>query len=623
MKLLGSLTNRIFYASAALTVLCITAAIYLVNARVTASAEEELRRGLFQTGEVVDQQTATASTLFAVLARQIADAPTLKAAVDTADPPTVEPIAREYGHRIESDLFLVTHRSGRVLFARWPAGGGYVVDPGPAIRDAVEGRENTTFWPHADGVLQIVNVPISAGTPPDIIGTVSVGFMFDRRMAERFKRLTGSEIAFGMGGRVVVSTLPGAGRCVLERKGSADPISRVSVGEDEYLALLRPLAADPTSSFFGAVETSSAAPASPIGMDDGHPVAVILRSRTERLGFLRPVRAALVATGVAVVLLATFVSYGIARTITRPLDAITAAMREMATTGDLTRSIDWRETRWDDEDARLLARTFNTLTDSVTRFQRQAAERERLSALGRLSTVIAHEVRNPLMIIRGSLRLLTRGGASAADIREAAADIDEEVSRLDRLVNDVLDFARPLRFELAGADVNQVCAESAAAAAGGEEGAIRLKLDPLLPEVITDHERLRTALVNLLVNARQAVAAREKRSEALAPGPGAGTGDVRSDIELSTRRLSAECFEIAVRDTGVGIEAADLPRVFEPYFTTRRSGTGLGLAISRNILEGLGGAIRISSTMGNGTEIRIELPLDSERRHRRNGYDSP
>ncbi len=78
-------------------------------------------------------------------------------------------------------------------------------------------------------------------------------------------------------------------------------------------------------------------------------------------------------------------------------------MREMAATGDLTRRVSLKSRPWDDEDARLLASTFNTLTESIARFQREAAQKERLSALGRLSTVIAHEIRNPLMIIKSSL----------------------------------------------------------------------------------------------------------------------------------------------------------------------------------------------------------------------------
>ena len=164
-------------------------------------------------------------------------------------------------------------------------------------------------------------------------------------------------------------------------------------------------------------------------------------------------------------LLATLLSFAVARTITRPLAAITDVMREVAATGDLTRKIVARTgRRWHDEDARLLATTFNTLTESIARSQREMSQKERLSSLGRLSTVIAHEVRNPLMIIKAALHALRQPDVGPTTLREAVADIDGEVVRLNRIVNDVLDFARPIRFELAPTDMNALCRESAAAA---------------------------------------------------------------------------------------------------------------------------------------------------------------
>ena len=204
-------------------------------------------------------------------------------------------------------------------------------------------------------------------------------------------------------------------------------------------------------------------------------------------------------------------SYAVARTVTRPLGAITATMREMASTGDLTRRIALSpNARWEDEDARLLATTFNSMTDSIARFQREAAQRERLSSLGRLSTVVAHEIRNPLMIIKTALRSLKQDPVQPAQVRAAVADIDEEVARLNRIVSEVLDFARPIKFELGPVDLNAL-AEDAARAVGATEGPaveIRLELAANLPPVVTDGERLRLVLVNILTNARHAVLAR-------------------------------------------------------------------------------------------------------------------
>jgi two-component system sensor histidine kinase HydH len=249
---------------------------------------------------------------------------------------------------------------------------------------------------------------------------------------------------------------------------------------------------------------------------------------------------------------------------------------------------------WEDEDATLLANTFNTLTDSIARFQREAAQRERLSSLGRLSTVVAHEIRNPLMIIKASLRTLGNANVSRAEMRQALTDVDEEVARLNRVVHDVLDFARPIRFDYATTDVNAVCVDAEhATREAAPRTTVDLKTDAALRPVVTDAERLRTALVNILTNARHAVA------------DGASGGPA---IELHTMRAANGDTTIIVRDQGSGIKPEDMSRVFDPYFTTKRTGSGLGLAIAKNIIEGMGGSIVLRSQPNQGTEIRIDLP---------------
>ncbi len=310
---------------------------------------------------------------------------------------------------------------------------------------------------------------------------------------------------------------------------------------------------------------------------------------------------------VVAVLLATILSYGVALTMTRPLAAVTTAMREVAATGDLTRRVALKSRAWDDEDARLLASTFNTLTKSVARFQREAAQKDRLSALGRLSTVIAHEIRNPLMIIRASLSTLWRDRITASERREAVLDIDEETTRLNRLVTEVLDFARPIRFELAEADLNQICRASAEAAWTGHPSPdVTFDLDSTMPPVITDAERLRTALVNVLTNARHAVLA-VASADTGTDGRAVMVTAAEPGVHVQSR-ASAGRTTIAIRDRGIGIAPEDMPHIFDPYFTTRRAGTGLGLPIAKNIVEGLGGTLAVSSRRGEGTEIRIDLP---------------
>jgi signal transduction histidine kinase len=311
------------------------------------------------------------------------------------------------------------------------------------------------------------------------------------------------------------------------------------------------------------------------------------------LRFLPALRWQIIVTGLAAVLVATVVGYLVARTVTRPVRALTATMREMAATGDLARAVP-SVRPWDDEDARLLAATFRQLTAAIDRFQKEAAQRERLSSLGRLSTVVAHEIRNPLMIIKGAVRTLRR--QTAPDVVELASSIDEEVARLNRVVTGVLDFARPITLDLAPDDLATICQDAAQAArASAEDLPIAVDTADLRAAVVTDAERVRAVLVNVLGNAQQAVRA-------------AGRPIDGTSICMRLRRAGDGRWRIDVADTGGGIAPDDLPRIFDPFFTTRRGGSGLGLAIARNIIEGLGGTITIESQLGAGTTVRIELP---------------
>jgi signal transduction histidine kinase len=578
MMLFSSLTNRIFLASALLAIVAIGLAMYLVSARVTREAEAELERGLIQSGALVEEHRRALSHDFLLLARLVADLPKFKAAVETQDAPTVRPIAEDYRRQLDADLLLVTDRRGERLYGNYDGGAEGQL---PAIAEALQGHEAAAFWPHPRGILEVVTVPIAVGREvPEVLGTLSAGFLLDDRRAEQFKRATASEIAFAAGGRIRGATLPAPAREALARHARRSGISRVLVGTEEFM-----MTAVPLSLALGA------------GARSAEPLALVLRSRAGQLRSLRAIRTTLLATAGLAVLLATILSYAVARSVTRPLGAITAAMREMAATGDLTRHIALRGPAWwQDEDALLLASTFNTLIDSIARFQRETAQRERLLSLGRLSTIVAHEVRNPLMIIKAALRSLGPQ-TPAAELSEAAADINEQVDRLNRIVHDVLDFARPVRFDLAPADLAEVCRAAAAAVSAGEATGAMIAVHAEHLPVVTDAERLRAALVNVLANAVEAVRARP----AAAP-PAAGF-----DVVVTATATADGGATIAVRDHGTGVDPEHARQMFEPYFTTRRTGTGLGLPITRNIVEGLGGTITIRHE-NPGTTVEITLP---------------
>ena len=164
----------------------------------------------------------------------------------------------------------------------------------------------------------------------------------------------------------------------------------------------------------------------------------------------------------------------------------------------------------EDEDARLLTGTFHALTGSLERFQREAAQRERLSSLGRLSTVIAHEIRNPLIIIKGPLRSLRRGSAAPEEVASVAADIEGEVTRLNKVAWRRARLAEPIAFTYDVVEVNRLVRDAAQAVVASQAGppdvVVELPTPSPRPPMAS---RLRQVVINLVTNARDAVAARQ------------------------------------------------------------------------------------------------------------------
>lgn len=563
MRLLSSLRGRVFLASALVALACAALALRLVSAGLEATIDRDLQAGLERSERLLLEQHRARVEALATVARLVADLPRLKAAVETGDAPTVEPLAREYQAYAGADLLHLSDAAGRTLARLGP------VTPAPdAVARALRGHEAASLVSEPAGLFEVVSVPVSVGPGAgDVLGTLSVGLALDRSLARRLGASIDGHAAILEAGRVRASSLEGLDGAALAAAPAGSVFSARADGE-EYVALKRPL-------HEGA---------------DG-PWVVALRSRTERLRVLGALRVALLVALALSVGLGVALSWAVARSVTRPLDAITAGMRRAAATGDLGQALELRGA-WVDEDARTLASTFNGLLEALDRFRREHARRERLESLGRLSTVIAHELRNPLMIIRSALPALRTAGTPEPERAEAWADVDAETRRIDRIVGDVLDFAREVRVEPRDCDLAPVVREACEVALERHGAAWAAQLDPRAGPAFTDPERVRQVLLALLDNAREASA------EA---GPPAPAVEVR--LAREGGRLSIE-----VADRGPGLPPDTLAQVFEPYFTTKRRGTGLGLAIARNVSEALGGHLGARPREGGGAVFRLDLP---------------
>jgi signal transduction histidine kinase len=249
-------------------------------------------------------------------------------------------------------------------------------------------------------------------------------------------------------------------------------------------------------------------------------------------------------------------------------------------------------------------------------------ERDRLAALGQMAAGLAHEIRNPLGAIKGAAQLLlppTDGEPSSSGKSDATGDgarefltiIVDEANRLNRVVSQFLDYARPFRGDLAPLDVNDVVRKTAQlitpppiAASDGEPAKppveVVLSLADDLPRVRADAEQLRQVFLNLALNAVQAM---EK----------GGRLQISTALRKGNRRGGpAQLLEVRFRDTGPGIPQAVLKNLFIPFYTTKEKGTGLGLPISQRIIENHGGTIEVRSRPGAGATFTVVLPTEHD-----------
>lgn len=246
-----------------------------------------------------------------------------------------------------------------------------------------------------------------------------------------------------------------------------------------------------------------------------------------------------------------------------------------------------------------LARSFNDMTARLADAQRQLAQADKLASLGRLAAGVAHEINNPLTgVLTYSSFLLKRAQGNP----ELAADLEvvvRETQRCRDIVRGLLDFARQVPTKRESVDLNETARRAAAILANPlalDRTALTLDLASDIPTVHADPGQMEQVLINLLMNAADAV------------GP-----DGRIRVSTSARRgeEARAAVELVVEDNGHGISEADRQHIFDPFFTTKGTrGTGLGLSVTWGIVAAHGGTIAVESAVGEGSRFTVRLPAE-------------
>jgi two-component system NtrC family sensor kinase len=304
----------------------------------------------------------------------------------------------------------------------------------------------------------------------------------------------------------------------------------------------------------------------------------------------------------------------VARRISTPILNLTAAAKRVAR-GDYSQAVDGGS----DDELGYLAHSFNAMTSEVQlahkalqesadeleqkveertaelkRMQAQMIQSEKMVAIGKLAAGVAHEINNPLTGVLTNSSLMLEDMADDHPWREDIQTIVNETLRCRKIVKGLLDFSRQTKPQRTLLDLNQVVEDTLSLVRNQtvfRNTKIVYALDPHLPTVLADADQMRQVVLNIVLNA----------AEAMVQG-----GELRV---ASAADPAAKTVELRISDTGPGIPDEVRARIFEPFFTTKKTGTGLGLAVAYGIIERHHGRIRIESARGKGTTFTVSVPI--------------
>lgn len=218
---------------------------------------------------------------------------------------------------------------------------------------------------------------------------------------------------------------------------------------------------------------------------------------------------------------------------------------------------------------------------------------ERLRAIGELSARLAHDLRNPLSVIKNTVEIMEHKQRLSIEDRVIYfGRLHRAIDRISHQIEDVLDFVRPIKLTLKNNLVNEIIASAIEKIS--KPDLIKINMPANFVYLVCDSTKMEVAFTNLIMNAIQAMN---------------NSGQVNIDLAEDPQSVT-----IQVRDRGAGIPSDILPKIFEPLFTTKQEGTGLGLASCKKIVEQHGGTIHVSSTMGQGTTFTIKIPKTAKMR---------
>jgi len=568
---LSLLWKTLLSTSIAITLL-FAVTVWIVQQHVVQSTSESLEdevRASFQAYESLWRAHADKLASISLILSTMSD---VRAAFTTGDQATIRDTAAELWNRVSEDnaMFLVTDPNGGVITSL----GGNPSIPMPRTLPLVQ-RASVNFPRQSQGFLmldgrlyQVIATPVyvQSSSGPGLIDVLVAGYEVNNLTAGQLKEATGgSDFIFAAGSSVVASTLAGkVSNGILDAANRySDRPGRIADGRNEYMALTTPL------------------------LDVlGHPIGKlsIFRSFATADRRLESLRWSIVFIWLAAVLAGLALTYLLARRILAPVQRLDRAAEAIARGDyDIRLPVESR-----DELGRL-TETFNTMCGSIQSARRELIQKEQIATIGRLSSSIVHDLRNPLAAIYGGAEMMVDSDLPPSQVKRLARNIYSASRRIQELLQDLVNVSRgkPKAVEVCRLrDVINAAWDALAPEA--ETQSVRVSLDvPEDVELPMERSRMERVFVNLFSNSLDAM-------------PDGGRIDI-----VARRDKSAVLVDVA--DTGPGISREVRASLFQPFHSGKRNGLGLGLALSRQTVLDHGGDMWAEGNGSGGARFCLRL----------------
>jgi signal transduction histidine kinase len=556
--------------SATLTFATLLAVEHTVQQQARVGIERDLQNSVSAFRNFQTQREWTLERSVALLA----DLPTVRAMMTTRDSATIQDASRDLWHLAGSDLLILADGSAKVV-ALQATPQEITIRQGQEFFSRIVSHEETRHWWYVEGHLYEVflqDIYFGAVADHRVLGYLVLGYEIDDRFARELSGISASEVAFRYGDAIVRSTLKPSQEAEFlhvarnAAEGSLDP-DQIRLGEETFLATSLSL-------------RSPGAPALNLW---------VLKSFDQATAFLRSLNELLLALGLTAVVGGSLLVFLISQAFTRPLENLVAGVRALEQ-GDYAYPL---EARGGDEVAEV-TRTFDRMRTSLQRTQRELLDAERLATIGRMASSISHDLRHSLAAMMANAEFLCESKLTAAEREDLYAEIRVAVDQMTDLIDSLLEFSRTREsLRPSYGDVRSAVDRAVQGVkAHPEFQRLRIRITSEgLTEGWFDFKKLERALLNLLLNA----------CEAVAPESG--------KIEIGLRRVG-EKLEIRIEDNGSGIAESVREKVFDPFVSHgKENGTGMGLTVVQKILQDHGGDVVVEQTSRSGTTFRISVPL--------------